>query len=508
MQQLLIYIFKWAICLAVMYIPFALLMRKETFHAINRAILLLSIMVAALLPFFEIVIPIEIEIPATESLAPLSQLSHSAATAIEIAGQRTADYTILLLFSIYATGVAVSLVYTTIEITRTTRAIRRGTLWHEKREHYTLYCHANNTAPFSWFNNVVISESDYKECREEILAHEEGHIRQRHSWDILFINIIKALQWFNPFIYLLLNDLKDIHEYEADRYALSKNSDARSYQLLILKKAIGGSISPVANNFGRKNVRKRVEMMIRKKSHHRQLLRGAYIPAAAVAATLIFAKPQYIYGIVQQDSIPQENRTEKRKEEMVSNTAASETQKAATPPPAARPEKKAKRVAATKKEANKEEPVIPITAEYHESETIEETTVICTEQFAAQVELRNGFFDATAAEDGDIKCSLIVEFSTDKRGEIHNISTSACNVSIDAGTETPVEQMLPQVREKAIAAATSYILSKEWQAICLTAACEPTNYTANITMRTGAVATTAEGQRDSDTFWIGTTPIR
>ena len=236
MQQLLIYIFKWAICLAVMYIPFALLMRKETFHAINRAILLLSIMVAALLPFFEIVIPIEIEIPATESLAPLSQLSHSAVTSIEIAEQRTVDYTILLLFSIYATGVAVSLVYTTIEITRTTRAIRRGTLWHEKREHYTLYCHANNIAPFSWFNNVVISESDYKECREEILAHEEGHIRQRHSWDILFINIIKALQWFNPFIYLLLNDLKDIHEYEADRYALSKNSDARSYQLLILKK--------------------------------------------------------------------------------------------------------------------------------------------------------------------------------------------------------------------------------------------------------------------------------
>ncbi|MBR5892278.1 MAG: M56 family metallopeptidase [Bacteroidaceae bacterium] len=506
MQQLLIYIFKWALCLAVMYIPFALLMRKETFHAINRAILLLSIVIAAILPFFEIVIPIEVEIPVTGNLATLPQ--PTASTAAESVRQATANHTPQIILATYLAGAALSLLATIISIARIKRAIKVGTLWHEKREHYTLYCHANSTPPFSWFNKIVISESDYNECGREILTHEEGHIRQRHSWDILFVDTVKALQWFNPFIYMLLNDLRDIHEYEADRYVLSKSGDARTYQLLILKKAIGQGGYPIANNFGRKSVRKRVEMMIRKKSRHRQLLKGAYIPAAAVAATLILAKPQYIYSIVQQDSILQENRTEKIKEETVSNTGPSDTQKAAAPPPAARPEKKAKRVAATKKEEKREENKPPIGIGNHERETTEEKAIIRAEQFAAQVELRNEFFDATAAEDGEIKCSLIVEFSTDKRGEIHDICTTACNVSLDAGAGTPVEQIIQHVREKAIAAATNYILSKEWQEICHTDAGELVNYTANITVRSGKASTTAEGQRDNDTFWIGTTPIR
>ena len=506
MQQLLIYIFKWALCLAVMYIPFALLMRKETFHAINRAILLVSIVIAAILPLFEIVIPIEIEIPVTESLNALSQLT--AATDAENIQRATASNKQQIVFAIYLTGVALSFLSTIINIIRVKQSIRRGTLWHEKSEHYTLYCHAENTPPYSWFNNIVISERDYNECGKEILSHEEGHIRLRHSWDILFINIVKTLQWFNPFIYMLLNDLKDIHEYEADSYALAKDSDARTYQMLILKKAIDRESYSIANDFGRKSVRKRVEMMIRKKSRHRQLLKGAYIPVAMLTAMFIFAKPQYTYSIAQQKSVPHENTTYKAKEQRVNKAEVPDTQKAAAPPPAARPEKKAKRVAATKKEEKREENKPPIGIGNHERETTEEKAIIRAEQFAAQVELRNEYFDATSTEDGEIKCSLIVEFSTDKRGEIHDICTTACNVSLDAGAGTPVEQIIQHVREKAIAAATNYILSKEWQEICHTDAGELVNYTANITVRSGKASTSAEKQKDSNIFWIGTTPIR
>lgn len=507
MQQILVYIFKWALCLAIMYIPFALLMRKETFHATNRVILLCSTVVAAILPFFKIIIPVEIEIPVTESLNPLSQLTATAA-AVEKTEQITINHTSQIIFAIYITGVAATLLHTIINIIRIKWAIRRGTLWHEKNKHYTLYCHANNTPPFSWLNDIVISESDYNECGKEILAHEEGHIRLLHSWDILYLNIIKALQWFNPFIYMLLNDIKDIHEYEADRYALSKNSDARSYQLLILKKAVGERNYSIANNFGRKSVRKRVEMMIRKKSNHIQLLKGAYIPAAAVSATLLFAKPQYIYSVVQQQATAKEQITDSEMGNAVSGEEVLTTQDAASTTPATLPMNKAKRAPAIKKEEKSEEPIIPCTIESHESEATEETAITTVEQFATQIELRNDFFYTVAAEDGDIKCSLIVEFSTDNRGDIHNICTTACNVSMDAATETPVEQMLPRVREKAIAAATSYIQSKEWQEICLTDAGEAAHYTANITMCTQAGSTIAEKKKENNTFWIGTTPIR
>ena len=506
MQQLLVYIFKWALCLAIMYIPFPLLMRKETFHAINRAILLFCIVIAAILPFFDIVVPIEIEIPATESLNSLSQLATTAT--VEKTEQITISHTSQILFAIYLTGVTVSLLYTIINIVKIKQAITRGTLWHEKNEHYTLYCHANNTPPFSWFNNAVISESDYKECGKEIIAHEEGHIRLRHSWDILFINIVKAVQWFNPFIYMLLNDIKDIHEYEADRYALARNSDARSYQLLILKKAIGEKNYSIANNFIRKSVRKRVEMMMRKKSRKSHLIKGAYIPVAAAVATLIFAKPQYIYGMVQENDIQQQDTTDIKEESTIDCGEITDTKETIAPPLATPPERKAKRISAIKEEIKKEVTETTIATGNHEMKTAEETTVVGTEQFAARVRLDDEFFDTTAAENGDVKCSLILEFRTDKKGEIHDIGTTACNVSINAGRETPIEQMLPRVREKAIAAATNYILSKEWQRIYINDDREPTHYTANITMHTGADAVSTEKQKTNDTFWIGTTPIR
>ena len=83
---------------------------------------------------------------------------------------------------------------------------------------------------------------------------------------MLLISIVKALQWFNPFIYLLANDIKEIHEYEADRYVLQRNGNTQAYQMLILKKAVGNIPFPLANSFSQSHVRKRIKMMSRKQS--------------------------------------------------------------------------------------------------------------------------------------------------------------------------------------------------------------------------------------------------
>ena len=153
MQQLLIYIIKWALCLAILYIPFTLLMRKETFHSFKRCLLLFSILVSALLPFAVIKIPVEVEI--TQQIDTLSyNIFTQEATKTKIATKST-SYSIWSITScIYIIGVILSTGSIIINIIKIRKAIKNGTLWTDKNNNYTLHCHVNSTPAFSWFNNI------------------------------------------------------------------------------------------------------------------------------------------------------------------------------------------------------------------------------------------------------------------------------------------------------------------------------------------------------------------
>jgi TonB family protein len=134
---------------------------------------------------------------------------------------------------------------------------------------------------------IVMNRSDYETNDAAILAHERGHIRLHHSWDLLLVDTLTALQWFNPAMWMLRSDLRAIHEYEADGAVLSLGINARQYQYLLITKAAGIGGYSLANGISHSTLKIRINMMLHKKSERRSLLKLlALIPIVGLALAL------------------------------------------------------------------------------------------------------------------------------------------------------------------------------------------------------------------------------
>ncbi len=297
------YAMKMAITLSLLYIPYIFLLKKETHFRTARTTLLATLLLSITIPFIDIP-ALHIEIPYTisanrESPAAIAEAAIPEGSIMadthetEISSEKIVYYVLVIPY-IIITIIILSL--RTREITRIRSSINRGTLWIEIKEKYTIHCHAAPTPPYSWMNHIVISQEDYDRYGSEIILHEEGHITHRHSWDMLLLTLVEALQWFNPFVHMLASDLKDIHEYEADAYVLQRRGDTKAYQMLIIKKAVDHASYTLVNSFNHSKIKKRITMMLKKKSNPWRRATALYIlPATAIALSL-FASPQEVTG--------------------------------------------------------------------------------------------------------------------------------------------------------------------------------------------------------------------
>ena len=192
---------------------------------------------------------------------------------------------------IYLAGVAAVIFVTVRSIVGLHRLMRRGRC-ERLDDGTTLVRMDENVAPISWCRNIVISERDLRENGAAILAHERAHVRLHHSLDLLLVDLAGAVQWFNPAMWLLRRDLRAIHEYEADAAVIASGVDARSYQLLLIRKAVGGRWYSIANSFNHSKLKKRITMMLKEKSSPWARLKYLYVlPVAAIAVTA-FARPE------------------------------------------------------------------------------------------------------------------------------------------------------------------------------------------------------------------------
>ena len=194
---------------------------------------------------------------------------------------------------IYLAGVAAVIFVTVRSIVGLHRLMRRG---HCERldDGTTLVRMDENVAPISWCRNIVISERDLRENGAAILAHERAHVRLHHSLDLLLVDLAGAVQWFNPAMWLLRRDLRAIHEYEADAAVIASGVDARSYQLLLIRKAVGGRWYSIANSFNHSKLKNRITMMLREKSSRRTRARALLLLPLAGLALGAFAETVYV----------------------------------------------------------------------------------------------------------------------------------------------------------------------------------------------------------------------
>ena len=302
MGTFLVYILKSAACLAVFYLFYKLLMSRDTFHRFNRFALLGLLVLSSLLPLVEA----SVNSPAAvqETMLTLEQLLLMAD--IQPEGESmaaaTPSATVLWLRAallVYLTGIVFFIVRNLCSLARLDRLIRQGKrealdsyLPDRKEKNVRLVVHDHDIAPFSWMHWIVIARKDLEENGREILIHELAHIRNRHSWDLLLADLCIFVQWFNPAAWLLKQELQNIHEYEADETVLREGVNARNYQMLLIKKAVGTRLYSMANSFNHSSLKKRITMMLKEKSNPWARAKYLYILPLAALAVTAFARPE------------------------------------------------------------------------------------------------------------------------------------------------------------------------------------------------------------------------
>ena len=282
MMEFLTYDLKVAALLAVFYMFYRLLLSRETFHRINRVVLLLTAILSFVLPLCVITIHKTVVVDM-----PKANIDFDGMTMmIEEAEPQTPFWQTAAVI-VFFIGLVVTLGYTLQSI------LRVWLLIHHSEQHPqsdgTVICVAKgNVSPFSWMRYIVLSQSDYEAQDSSILAHERGHIRRRHSLDLILVDTLTALQWCNPAMWMLRQDLRAIHEYEADAAVLSQGINMRQYQYLLIQKAVSHCGYSVANGISHSTLKNRINMMLsNKKSTSKSWIKVfALLPIVGLALAL------------------------------------------------------------------------------------------------------------------------------------------------------------------------------------------------------------------------------
>ena len=288
-----VYILKASVCLVGFYLFYRLLLSRETFHRFNRIALLGVLVLSGLVPFAEGTMQwfSGFNQPLLEFEEMMLMADFEPEVVVEEAVEAPFPWRALLLV-VYLAGVVFFLLRHLWSLGRMVRLVKRC---HKEQldNGITLFVHDNNkVAPFSWMKIIVIAEEDLKENKDAILKHECAHIKYGHSWDLLLAELCVILQWFNPAAWLMKQELQNIHEYEADEWVIQNGIDAKRYQLLIIKKAVGARLYSIANSFNHSSLKKRITMMIKKKSNPWARMKYLYVLPLAAIAVAAFARPE------------------------------------------------------------------------------------------------------------------------------------------------------------------------------------------------------------------------
>ncbi len=284
MGQIFAYSLMSALVLTLMYLVYKWILSGENQHGYNRAVLLGIYSISFAAPPF---------IPTLSYMLDRGPEEHGTVAVgmptVEFGTVDSAAPSVLatVLTVVYFSGVFAVVVATCYSALRLNNIIRKGERYD--RDGFTLVVHDDNgLAPFSWRNYIVMNRKDFAESGDLILAHETKHVNARHWVDLMVAQAVAAFQWYNPAAWLMREELKTVHEYQADEAVILSGTDMKQYQMLLIKKAVGGRFQSLANSLNHSNLKKRITMMYKSKSPVGRRLRVlALAPAALVAVAVV-----------------------------------------------------------------------------------------------------------------------------------------------------------------------------------------------------------------------------
>lgn len=303
---MMVYAFYSSLVLALLYWVYFAFLSQETFHRVNRTTLLLILAFSLALPVlphsidFSILKVLGIHMGILpETSANGSVVMHENEASVEQLYQ-TASWDLKYIAGvIYLCGVIGFLglfIYRTLLLVLYLKQGLRQTDKHGN----TIILIPGCKSPFSLFKYIVMSVEDYEQYQTPILLHEQEHIRQLHTLDLVLLTVVQVIQWFNPFVWMLGRDLKMIHEYEADKAMLKYGVDIKNYQYLLVNKSNGPSAFAMVNGFVHSQLVSRIIMLNKKQSKVLAYTRYTIFIPMLLLSFVLTAKPVDNYQVQDQ----------------------------------------------------------------------------------------------------------------------------------------------------------------------------------------------------------------
>ena len=306
MTAFIIYAIRWAATLTLLYSFYRLLLRRETFHRLNRVVLLAILVMSPLLPLM----PLHTDRPTAMDAAlasiegsriegPLMSLQSDENVAGNALAAQESEGAISGLWVrygayIYIIGVAVALATYLFRVLTLMRVIRRSRRIDHPMvpDSVHLMLDMRITQPSSWMHWIFIGPIDLKQNAETVLRHELAHVRMGHSWDVMLCDLTCRLLWCLPFAWMLRQDLVDVHEFQADEAVLRGGVTIDEYEHLLVCKAVQTQVLPIMNTLRRGALKKRFAMMHSGPSSRRSRLKLLYLVPALAACLWVSAQAE------------------------------------------------------------------------------------------------------------------------------------------------------------------------------------------------------------------------
>ena len=269
-------------------IVYKLFLAQQCQHQLNRMVLggIMAVSIVAL--------PALLSLPEKSHFAPVAEVGLPMAVGLATDGVVAASTPHIDIMSIVemliVAGAALMLLRLLVATGRIMALIQRGE--SIRYDDFTLVLiDRPEIAPFSFFKKVVVSRADYERHGEMIATHELAHICSRHWFDLLSAEILLCVQWYNPAAWLMLAQLREVHEYEADEKVVTSGFDKKKYQYLLLEKAAGVCFQSCANSLNHSKLKNRIAMMYKSKSSPGRRMRALVIVPAVAAAFAVTQIP-------------------------------------------------------------------------------------------------------------------------------------------------------------------------------------------------------------------------
>lgn len=290
MDNLIIYLIKVSIGICLLYLTYIFLFSRDTFYLRNRIFLIGTLLLSLLIPFLK-VLKNSNQISPFESSNAIDDFFSSGTVIETTVSEKMAAFDINnLLIWIYFSISGFFLLILILSLIRTKIIIHKGTIIDPGFPRIILS--ESDHPPFSFFPYIVIPRKTFK-CADysQILKHENAHITQGHTFDLLLTELIISFLWFNPFVWLIKRSIILNHEYLADNISIKGSSGVKEYQYALLNLQTSLMRVPLAHNYS-SLIKNRIIMINKKSSPNYAALKNIIIlPVVAILFTMFSFKP-------------------------------------------------------------------------------------------------------------------------------------------------------------------------------------------------------------------------